>query len=184
MKIFLASCIVHRVKPTHDYFCLLTQYLPIHQLINRNIREASMATLGLDKIFNGAEPSASELAQLRKDVMFMALARATSADTNIQSIEVERVIEVLKRHTDNDYSAADIRVAAQSAIFEKVSLQRYLTASAKKIAWQDRVATVNALIDVIQSDGRTSYMEITYFNDVVTALQLTPAQLVGLEAES
>ena len=146
-----------------------------------------MATLGLDtifKIFNGAEPSASELAQLRNDVMFMALARATSADTNIQSIEVERVIEVLKTHTGNDYSAADIRVAAQSAIFEKVSLQRYLSASAKKIAWQDRVATVNALIDVIQSDGRTSYMEINYFNDVVTALQLTPAQLVGLDAES
>jgi hypothetical protein len=37
---------------------------------------------------------------------------------------------------------------------------------------------------VIQSDGRTSYMEINYFNDVVTALQLTPAQLVGLDAES
>ena len=114
----------------------------------------------------------------------MALARATSADTNIQSIEVERVIEVLKTHTGNDYSPADIRVAAQSAIFEKVSLQRYLSASAKKIPWQDRVATVNALIDVIQSDGRTSYMEINYFNDVVTALQLTPAQLVGLDAES
>ena len=47
-----------------------------------------MATLGLDnifKIFNGAEPSASELAQLRNDVMFMALARATSADPIISS---------------------------------------------------------------------------------------------------
>jgi hypothetical protein len=27
-------------------------------------------------------------------------------------------------------------------------------------------------------------MEITFFNDVVTALKLTPAQLAGLDAES
>ncbi|MFT6435399.1 MAG: putative tellurite resistance protein B-like protein [Candidatus Azotimanducaceae bacterium] len=146
-----------------------------------------MATFDLDnilKIFSGAVPSAAALARLRNDVMFMTLARATSADTNIQNIEVERVITVLKTHTGNDYSAADIRVAAQSAIFESVSLQRYLTASAKKITWQDRLAIVHALVDIIQSDGRTSDTEITYINDVVAALKLTPAQLLGLNAES
>ena len=42
----------------------------------------------------------------------MTLARATSADTNIKNVEVERVQEVLKARTGDDFSAADIRVAA------------------------------------------------------------------------
>tara|TARA_B110000261_G_scaffold25485_1_gene27703 strand:+ start:44 stop:607 length:564 start_codon:yes stop_codon:yes gene_type:complete len=187
MNTILASCIVHRNKPNPDFSCLSIQYLQNQQTGNPNTRETSMSTISLDNIlniFSGAALSAPELEQLRNDIMFVTLARATSADTNIQNREVERVITVLKTHTGNDYSAADIRVAAQSAIFESVSLQRYLNGSAKKIAWQDRLIIVHALIDVIRSDGRTSDMEITFFNDVVTALKLTPAQLAGLDAES
>lgn len=133
------------------------------------------------KIFSGSEPTAEELAELNKEVMFMTLARATSADTNIQNVEVERVREVLKERLGEEFSAADVRVAAQSAIFESAPLNRYLAESGKKLALSDRLNVIHALIDVIHSDGRTSDFEVAFFNDVVAALQLTPAQLMGLE---
>jgi uncharacterized tellurite resistance protein B-like protein len=144
-----------------------------------------VANFNLDsirKIFSGSEVSKSELAELNKEVMFMTLARATSADTNIKNVEVERVQEVLKARTGDDFSAADIRVAAQSAIFESAPLVRYLNAAAKKLSVADRVSVIHALTDVIESDGHTSDFEVAFFNDVAAALQLTPAQLVGLNA--
>ena len=138
---------------------------------------------GVLKIFGGSEPTPEELAELHKEVMLMTLARATSADTNIKNIEVERVREVLKARTGEDFPAADVRVAAQSAIFESAPLDRYLSASGKKLTWQDRLSVAEALADVINADGRVSELEITFFNSVAAALQLTPAQLIGLKPE-
>ncbi len=137
---------------------------------------------GVLKIFRGSEPSREELAQLHQEVMLMTLARATSADTNIKNIEVECVREVLKTRTGEDFSAADVRVAAQSAIFESAPLGSYLTASARKLTWQDRLSVIEALADVIKADGHVSELEVTFFNDVAAALRLTPAQLMGLSA--
>ena len=138
---------------------------------------------GVLKVFGGSEPSEAELAQLHKEVMLMALARATSADTNIKDIEVEQVREVLKKRTGEDVSAAEVRVAAQSAIFESAPLDRYLNTSAKQLSWQDRISIAEALAEIIKSDGRISDLEIGFFNDVAGALQLTPAQLMGLTPE-
>ena len=137
---------------------------------------------GVLKIFGGGEPTPEEQAQLMKEVMLMTLARATSADSNIKDIEVERVQEVLKERTGEDFPAPDIRVAAQSAIFESAPLDKYLSASGKKLEWQDRLAIAEALVDVIKSDDRVNEMEIDFFNNVAEALELTPAQLMGLQS--
>jgi uncharacterized tellurite resistance protein B-like protein len=143
---------------------------------------ASFSLEGIKKVFSNSEASPEELVELNKEVMFMTLARATSADTNIKNVEVERVQEVLKARTGDQFSAADVRVAAQSAIFESAPLTRYLNAAAKKLSVADRVSVIHALTDVIESDGHTSDFEIAFFNDVAAALQLTPAQLVGLDS--
>jgi uncharacterized tellurite resistance protein B-like protein len=137
---------------------------------------------GVMKIFGGGEPTPEEQAQLLKEVMLMTLARATSADSNIKEIEVERVQEVLKERTGEEFPAPDIRVAAQSAIFEKAPLDKYLSASGKKLEWQDRLAIAEALVDVIKSDDRVNEMEIDFFNSVADALEITPAQLMGLHS--
>ena len=135
------------------------------------------------KIFRGSEPSPQELAQLNKEVLLLTLARATSADTNIKNIEVERVQKVLLARTGEEFSAGDIRVAAQSEIFEREPLDRYLSASAKKLAWEDRLSVAEALVEVIKADGRISPREVSFFNHVTLALQITPAQLIGLVGE-
>lgn len=90
---------------------------------------------------------------------------------------------MLKAKTGEDFPAADVRVAAQSAIFESAPLDRYLNASARKLKTEDRVSIAEALAEVINSDGRVSNLEIAFFNEVAGALKLTPAQLMGLQAE-
>ena len=138
---------------------------------------------GVLKIFGGSDPSPEEQAQLTKEVMLMTLARATAADTNIKAIEVDKVREVLMARTGEDFPEADVRVAANSAIYEKAPLNKYLSSSAKKLGAEDRLQIAEALADVVNADGRVSDREITFFNDVVAALALTPAQLMGLKPE-
>jgi len=144
----------------------------------------SIASLaGVLKIFGGTDPSPEEQAQLAKEVMLMTLARATAADTNIKQIEVEKVQEVLRARTGDDFPAADIRVAAHSSIYERAPLDKYLSSSAKKLGPDDRLSIALALAEVINADGRVSSREIDFFNDVANALSLTPAQLMGLIPE-
>ena len=144
----------------------------------------SIASLaGIFKIFSGSEPTAEEQAQLAKEAMLMTLSRATAADTNIKDIEVEKVREVLLARTSEDFPAADVRVAAHSSIYEKAPLEKYLASTSKKLGVDDRMGIAEALRDVVNADGRVSDREITFFNDIVEALNLTPAQLMGLKAE-
>lgn len=135
------------------------------------------------KIFGGTEPTPEEQAQLFKEVALMTLARATSADSNINQVEVEKVRDVLKARTGEDFPDADIRVAAQSAIFESAPLEKYIRSSAKKLRWQDRMVIAEALSDVVKADDRVSELELTFFNKIAEALDLTPAQLIGLESK-
>ena len=144
----------------------------------------SIASLaGIFKIFSGSEPTAEEQAQLAKEAMLMTLSRATAADTNIKEIEVEKVREVLLARTSEDFPAADVRVAAHSSIYEKAPLEKYLASTSKKLGVDDRMGIAEALRDVVNADGRVSDREITFFNDIVEAINLTPAQLMGLKTE-
>ncbi|MBO6555311.1 MAG: TerB family tellurite resistance protein [Pseudomonadales bacterium] len=136
---------------------------------------------GVLKIFGGGEPSPEEQTQLFKEVALMTLARATAADSNIKQIEVEMVRDVLKAHTGEDFPVSDIRVAAQSAIFERAPLERFVSASSKKLKWQNRLSIARALAEVIEADDRVTEFELNFFNQIASALDLTPAQLIGLE---
>jgi len=138
---------------------------------------------GVLKIFGGSDPSPEEQAQLAKEVMLMTLARATASDTNIKAIEVEKVQEVLKARTGEEFPASEVRVAANSGIYEKAPLDKYLSTSAKKLTSEDRVSIAHALAEVVNADGRVSSREIEFFNKCITALALTPAELMGLEEE-
>ncbi len=134
------------------------------------------------KIFGGSELSAGEQDELLKEVLLMTLARAADADINIQTVEVDRIREILKDHTGEDFSAADIRVAARSELYAEANLRKYLGSVRKKLRPQDRAEVVAALTDVFRSDSNVSVLEIDFFNRTVEALQATPAQIAGLVA--
>lgn len=138
---------------------------------------------GVLKIFGGGDPTPEEQAQLYKEVALMTLARATSADSNINNVEVEKVQSVLKAHTGEEYSAADIRVAAQSELFESAPLEKYIKSSAKKLKPADRLSIAKALAEVIEADDRVTQRELNFFNLVANSLELQPAELIGLEID-
>ena len=85
--------------------------------------------------------------------------------------------EVLQAHTGEEVPTADIRVAANSALFEKVSLDKYLARSGKNLELEERVEIIDALREVIGSDDRVSDMEKDFFNMVVKALDIPAASL-------
>lgn len=134
------------------------------------------------KIFGGSELSEGDHDELRKEVLLMTLARAADADINIQTVEVERIREILKDCTGDDFSSADIRVAARSELYAEANLRKYLGSVRKKLRDQDRADIVTALAEVFRSDSNVSVLEIDFFNRTVEALQATPAQIAGLVA--
>ena len=84
------------------------------------------------KIFGGSEISAEAESQLFKEVLLMTLARAADADINIQTAEVDRIREILKEHTGEDFSSADIRVAARAELYAESTLVKYLKSVARR----------------------------------------------------
>lgn len=134
------------------------------------------------KLFGGSEVSAEHENELFEEVLLMTLARAADADINIQHVEVERVQAILKEHTGKDISSADIRVAAREELYAEATLVKYLRGSQKKLSDAHCADIVKALADVFRSDASVSALEIDFFNNVVGALNVTPAQIAGLVA--
>ena len=80
-------------------------------------------------IFGGSDISEDKQNELFKEVLLMTLARAADADINIQSVEVERIQEIIKDHTGEDVSEADLHtVAARAELYAEAGLRKYLAA--------------------------------------------------------
>ena len=118
--------------------------------------------------------------ELYKETMLMTLARAADADINIQNVEVERVQHLLKEHTGEDFSATDIRLAARDELYAQATLQKYLTSVRKKLSDKQRGEIIRTLADVFRSDAVVSPLEVDFFNGIADSLQVTPAQIAGL----
>jgi len=84
-------------------------------------------------IFGGADVTGDQQNELFKEVLLMTLARAADADINIQSVEVERIQEILKSHTGEEFSSADIRVAARAELYAESTLRKYLSSVRGKL---------------------------------------------------
>ena len=135
------------------------------------------------KIFGGSDvASEEERKELHKEVLLMTLARAADADINIQNVEVDRIREILRKHTGEEFSAGDIRVAARDELYAEATLKKYLASVRDRMHPADRVDTIHALADVFRSDEEVSVLEIDFFNNVAEALKLTPAEIAGLNA--
>jgi uncharacterized tellurite resistance protein B-like protein len=133
-------------------------------------------------IFGGADVTEEQQNELFKEVLLMTLARAADADINIQSVEVERIQEILKSHTGEEFSSADIRVAARAELYAESTLRKYLSSVRGKLTDAHRAETVQALADVFRSDSNVSVLEVDFFDRVATALQVSPSQIAGLVA--
>jgi len=134
------------------------------------------------KVLGGFDLSADHENDLFEEVLLMTLARAANADVSIQHVEVESIQAILKKHTGKDFSAADVRVAAREELYAEATLVKYLRGAEKKLSEVHCTETVRALAEVFRSDQNVSALEVDFFNNVVTALNVTPAQIAGLTA--
>ena len=134
------------------------------------------------KVFGGSDLSAEHENDLFEEVLLMTLARAANADVSIQHVEVESIQAILKKHTGKDFSVADVRVAAREELYAEATLVKYLRGAEKKLSEVHCSETVQALAEVFRSDQNVSALEVDFFNNVVTALNVTPAQIAGLTA--
>ena len=134
------------------------------------------------KLFDN-DPTPEEQDDLKKEVMLLVLARATAADTNIKDVEIEKVREVLTAHLNTEFDASEVRVAANSELYERAPLKKILSTSAARMRDDDKVETIQALAEVISVDGRVSSLEIAFFNEVAIAMSVTPAEILGLQQE-
>lgn len=132
------------------------------------------------KIFGGSDVSAGDENDLFEETLLMTLARAADADINIQHVEVERIQEILKKHTGKEFSSADIRVAAREELYAEATLVRYLRRAEKGLTEAHCSEIVQALTEVFRSDSSVSALEVDFFNNVVGALNVSPAQIAGL----
>ena len=132
------------------------------------------------KIFAEQFLTPEETEELFYEAVLMTLARATNADTNIHPVEVALVKTKVKEVTDQDITDADVRVAANSDLFERTSLENALIRINSILTSEQKVVIVRALSEVIQVDLKVTQREISFFNRVSDSLNLTPADLMGL----
>lgn len=136
----------------------------------------------VESIFKGGSLSKDKEQELYSELFFMVLSRATAADLNIETVEVEKVAEILSSHLDKEFSAQEIRVAALSRLYKLEPFDKYVSKLSKKITLEHRQDILQGLIEVFRSDGGVGVLEADFFNKVVGGLDLTPAQLIGLQS--
>ena len=117
---------------------------------------------------------------LFKEVILLVLARATRADSNVESIEVEHIQKALKELTGEEFSRGDILTASSSEIYETQSLERTLANAARKLGQEKRSVILSCLADLIRADGSIRDQELEFFDQVATALKATPSEIAGL----
>jgi len=143
-----------------------------------------MSIINFETLTNLFQSSNSDEAekQLMKEVLLLVLARATSADKNVDPSEIAAVQAVLLEVLGEKISEADIRLAGQSELFERQSLDRYLNRAARKLNDEDRSLILQCLVRVLRSDDHLREFEIDYFDRVANALKATPSEIAGLRA--
>jgi uncharacterized tellurite resistance protein B-like protein len=133
-------------------------------------------------IFGGSSASEKTQDELYKEVLFTTLARASKADANIHPVEIETIQQIMERETGQDFSEADIRSASWSGLNESTILHKYLRSVQGRLNGENKATILRALVDVIKSDTEINVLEIDFFNRVVDALRVTPAEQIELTA--
>ena len=143
----------------------------------------SIRNLSHIKKFFGHVDNPEEKQELYKEMLLMTLSRATRADLTTDDPEVAVVRRIILDFTGEDVSSESIRVAASSELYEKAPIVKYLTQVGQQINRSQRQSIAKALVEVFESDGKVTASECEFFNIVIGALKLTPAEAVGLIAD-
>jgi uncharacterized tellurite resistance protein B-like protein len=143
----------------------------------------AFGNLGIvQKVFGESSTSEKNQDELYKEVLLMTLAQASKSDANIHPLEIETIQKIMRRETGQDLTEADIRKASLSDMYESANLRKFLRRVQGQLNAENKITILRALVDVIKSDTEINVLEIDFFNRVVDALRITPAEQFGLTA--
>ena len=134
------------------------------------------------RIFGGSSASKEIQSELYEEVLLVTLAQASRADANIHPLEIDTIQQIMRRETGQVLTEADIRKAMQTDIYESAKLSKFLRRVRSQLDAEKKTTILQALVDVIKSDTKINVLEIDFFNRVVDALRMTPAEQFGLSA--
>ncbi len=132
------------------------------------------------RIFGGSSASEKTRDEIYREVLMMTLAEASRADANIHPLEIETIQKIMQRETGQDLTEADIRVASWSNTYRSANLRKFLRRARVHLDTENKATILQALIDVIKSDAEINVLEIDFFNQVIKALRMSPAEQQGL----
>ena len=138
------------------------------------------STLNLISSLFSDNPNEEQVEELFNEVLLVTLARATKADSNIHPVEVELVKEKVEEVTGLRVSVKDVRVAANSELFERTTLDNLLGRVSSLVTIDKKIVLMKALSDILKADQRVTEREIRFFNRVSRSLSVTPADIIGL----
>ncbi len=137
----------------------------------------------ITKLLKDNERRKKHKQELFQEVMLMVLARVTRADSNVETVEIEQVQKVLMEELGQDISIAEIRTASSSEVFEKESLESFLSTATRKLDERERMIILSSLQKVIRSDAVIRPFELDFFDRVALALRATPSEIAGLVSD-
>ncbi len=132
------------------------------------------------RIFGGSSTSEKTQDELYREVLMMTLAEASRADANIHPLEIETIQQIMQRETGQDFSEADIRAASRSDSYRPANFRKYLRRARVQLNAENKATILQAVVDVIKSDAKINVLEIDFFNRVIKALRMSPAEQQGL----
>lgn len=130
------------------------------------------------------EKRAAKRRALADSVLLKSLSRMSGSDTNIRTIEVETIQKIYKDLTGKEVATSEVRVAAQADLYEPKPFTKFISSVQDQIDLEDKKKIVRALVIVIEADGRVSPHEVGFFNEIVKALKMDPADLVDMTGKS
>ena len=136
----------------------------------------------LVRIFGRFSPGAEIQNKNYKEILLITLAQASIVDANIHPLEIAKIQQIMRRETAQEFTEAEIRRASRSTTYASASLDKYLRRAQGNLNSENKITILQAIVDVIKSDAEVNVLEIDYYNQAVSALQLTPAEQAGLTA--
>lgn len=125
------------------------------------------------------ELSQDQESALFADLLYMVLAGAAKADFNIEARETTRISAIIKEKSGRDVTHADIKTSAEIDLSADDIVKNVRMAS-NRLSLASRQELLDSMVEVFHSDGSIGPLEQDYFNRVVRALDLSPAQMMKL----
>lgn len=133
-------------------------------------------------IFGRSSSSQKTEDEIYSEVLLTTLAQASKADANIHPVEIETIIDIMRRETGQELTEADIRKASRSEVNESANLRKYLRSVQSRLNDESKTTILQALVDVIKSDTHVNVLEIDFFNRVADALRIAPTEQLEVSA--